>query len=123
MKSENENSPQLWDIRSRAADWADFMNITTPFTVQYGSFDGLPEEAKATGDEFGATFGSPDNSQFIVCISDKCPPEKLDQVIVHELVHVHTFAQSGPDDRAAMEVATELAAQLVIQLREAEDAA
>ena len=96
-----------------AAHWADVMGVTAAFTVQTGSFDGLPEEARATGDEYGATFSAPSGGEFIVCISDKCPAEKLVEVIVHELVHVHTFSQSGADVREAMEVATELAAQLV----------
>jgi hypothetical protein len=108
-------------IEVRAREWAEWMDVTASFTVQHGSFDGMefPEPMRHSGHELGATFSSPDGKAFIVCISDKCPDEKLDHVIVHELVHVHTFEQSGPDEREVMETATDIAAQLVIDYRAA----
>lgn len=105
-----------------ALDWAEFMQIDAPFNVQVGSFERLTEEAKwaqaGSDHAWGITIGNRENTSFIVGINENTPESELERVIVHELVHVHTFAQSGADERAAMETATELAAQLVMQLRE-----
>lgn len=117
------------EIEGIARDWAEFMGITTPFEIQVGdlsSIEGITSEAHRIiaeqGHAHGVTIGAPDNSRFIVGIDAACPADKLEQVIVHELVHVHTFAQSGNDANDAMEVATELAAGLTRQLREADAA-
>lgn len=123
--SASENKLPFDAVEAKVREWAEWMDVTAQVQVQVGSFDEMafPEPAHRTGHELGATFSSPDGKAFIVCISDTCPPEKLDRVIVHELVHVHTFEQSGPDEREAMEVATDLAAQLVLDYRRATEQA
>lgn len=101
-------------------DWLAHMSQPTKITLQYGSFDGLPAEAKkaATGSEFGATFGGPNNSEFVVCVSNKTPADKLEQVIVHELVHAWSFSQAGDDLRENLEMVTDaLASQMMSNRR------
>lgn len=115
-------SPEL--AQSIAADWASFMEIPSEkFTLQVGSFDMLTEEAKwaSTGDEYGVTIGSPENDRFIIGISDKCPPEKLEHVIIHELVHVYSFSAVGADERENMELLTDQLALMIQRLRQLEE--
>lgn len=112
--------------RQRFAYWLDFMDLDEiiearggTVELQIGDFKDLPSEIEAPDDTSGVTLSYP-SGKFLVLISDKCPGAKLDEVLVHELVHVAAFAQCKDpgDTREAMETTTQIAALLVLKLND-----
>jgi hypothetical protein len=62
--------------------WIDRLGITIPVDLEIGEIEDGVESA------WGRTFGPADNSAAIVIIDPRCPADRFEHILVHELVHV-----------------------------------
>lgn len=120
--------PLVERARAIVADWRAYIGIeeSVKIGVQVGDLSEFVKENAAfvgplppNDTPLGFTMGSGDHTEFSVCIDPKAfADDNLEGVIVHELVHVHTFAQcETAEEREALEIATELAAQITMKHR------
>src|ERR1700691_2490899 len=115
--------PLLSDLQERVADWRKYLDLPNRLQigVQVGDVSEFSANAGHGDDGLAFTMGSPDNTEFELCFDPRVEGrDDLDQIVVHELVHVWSFSQCGDDPRTNMEALTDELARLIRERRQVE---